>query len=96
MSVYFVANIRIHDQEEYDKYLASVDDVFAKFNGKYLALDEHPSVLEGVWDYTRVVLIEFPSEKELLAWYKSEDYQKILKHRLGGAHCDAVLVHGKA
>jgi uncharacterized protein (DUF1330 family) len=96
MNAYFVANIRIHDRQEYDKYLASVDDVFAKFNGKYLAVDDHPSVLEGGWNYTKAVLIRFPSEKDLLAWYESDEYQQILKHRLGGAHCDAILVHGKA
>jgi uncharacterized protein (DUF1330 family) len=95
MSAYFVANIRIHDQQEYDKYLASVDEVFAKFNGKYLALDEHPCVLEGSWDYTKIILIEFPSEKELRAWYESEDYQAILKYRLQGAQCDSLLVKGK-
>lgn len=96
MSAYFIANIRIHDQAEYDKYLDSVDDVFAKFNGKYLALDEHPSILEGSWNYTKVVLIEFPSEIELRTWYESEEYQEILKHRLGGAHCDSLLVKGHA
>ncbi len=94
MSAYFIANIRIHDQEEYDKYLKSVDDVFAKFNGKYLAMDEHPSILEGTWNYTKTVLIRFPSEEDLLAWYESDEYQQILKHRLQGAHCDAILVHG--
>lgn len=94
MSAYFIANILIHDQEEYDKYLKSVDDVFAKFNGKYLAMDEHPSILEGTWNYTKTVLIRFPSEEDLLAWYESDEYQQILKHRLQGAHCDAILVHG--
>ncbi len=94
MSAYFVANIRIHDRQEYDKYLASVDEVFAKFNGKYLAVDEHPSILEGAWDYTKVVLIAFPSENELRAWYESEEYQTILKYRLRGAHCDSLLVKG--
>jgi uncharacterized protein (DUF1330 family) len=96
MSAYFVANIRIHDQQEYDKYLASVDDVFSRFNGKYLAVDEHPSVLEGEWSYTKAVLIQFPSEKDLLAWYESDEYQQILKYRLGGAQCDAILIHGHA
>ncbi len=96
MSTYFIANIRIHDRQEYDKYLSSVDEVFAKFNGKYLAVDEQPSVLEGAWNYTKAVLIEFPSEKDLRAWYESEEYQQILKYRLQGAQCDAILVHGHA
>ena len=94
MSVYFVANIRIHNQEEYEKYLSSVDEVFARFSGKYLAVDEHPYVLEGAWDYSKAVLIQFPSEKDLLAWYESDEYQQILKHRLDGAQCDTILVHG--
>jgi uncharacterized protein (DUF1330 family) len=96
MSVYFAANIRIHNQKEYDIYLASVDDVFFKFNGKYLAVDDQPSVLEGEWSYTKAVLIQFPSEEDLLAWYESDEYQKILKHRLQGAQCDAILIHGHA
>jgi uncharacterized protein (DUF1330 family) len=96
MSAYFIANIRIHDQQEYDKYLASVDEVFSRFNGRYLAVDEHPSILEGEWSCTKVVLIQFPSEKDLLAWYGSDAYKQILKHRLQGAHCDAILVHGQA
>ena len=95
ISAYFIANISIHDQAEYDKYLYSVDEVFAKFNGKYLAIDEHPTVLEGAWNYTKVVLIEFPSEKELRNWYESEEYQKILKYRLSGALCDSLLVKGR-
>jgi uncharacterized protein (DUF1330 family) len=95
MTVYFVANIRIHDQEEYSRYLQSADEVFAKYKGRYLAVDENPSVLEGVWNYTKLVLIEFPSEKDLRAWYGSGEYQKILKYRLAGADCDSLLVRGK-
>lgn len=33
MSVYFIANIRIHDEDEYHQYLESVDEVFSKYNG---------------------------------------------------------------
>ena len=95
MSVYFVANIRIHDEQEYNKYLESVDEVFSKFSGTYLAVDEKPSVLEGAWNYTKVVLIRFPSQEDLHAWYDSDEYQNILRHRLTGAQCDTLLVHGR-
>ena len=94
MSAYFAANIRIHDPQTYEQYLAAVDGVFEKYRGKYLAVDGAPSVLEGDWDYTRFVLIEFPSEKDLRDWYESDDYQDILKFRLKGAQCDSLLVRG--
>lgn len=95
MSCYFVANIRMRNREEYDKYLASCDEVFAAFKGRYLAVDESPRLLEGSYPYTKTVLIEFPSQQDLEDWYFSPAYQEIAKHRLAGADCDTIMVRGK-
>lgn len=43
MSVYFIAQIAIRDQEEYGKYLTACDRVFEQFNGEYLAVDQAPT-----------------------------------------------------
>ncbi len=96
MSCYFIANIDIHDDGEYQKYLKDVDAVFSKFNGKYLAVDEKPTVLEGKWMYGRVILIQFPNEIEFKRWYESPEYKAILQHRLKAAKCDTLLVKGLA
>ncbi|MGE5579389.1 MAG: DUF1330 domain-containing protein [Bacillota bacterium] len=92
MSCYFIANITIHDKDEYKKYVDKVDAVFAKFNGEYLAFDDNPVVLEGKWPYKRAVVIRFPSEEECRRWYDSPEYQEILKHRLKAADCTTILV----
>ena len=94
MSCYFVAQIHINDIEEYEKYLNGVNEVFSKFNGKYLATDENPEVLEGNWLYSRIIIIQFQNEKELKCWYESPEYHEILKHRLKSAKCDTLLVKG--
>ena len=94
MSYYFVANIKINDENEYEKYIEKVEEVFSKFEGKYLAVDDSPKLLEGKWKYTRSVLIEFPSEEEFKKWYYSDDYKNILKHRLEGSDCDTILIKG--
>ena len=94
MSCYFVAQIRIHDEEEYQKYLVAVDGVFEKFHGKYLAVDQKPEVLEGSWSGGRLILIEFPSEEELKRWYDSPEYRTILQYRLKAAECNSLLVRG--
>lgn len=94
MTCYFVAQIRIDDEAEYQKYLESCDEVFARFRGKYLAVDAAPLVLEGTWPYSRTVIIQFASEADLLDWYTSADYRHILKHRLAAGRSDALLVHG--
>jgi uncharacterized protein (DUF1330 family) len=95
MSYYFVANIKIDDPDEYKKYVNEADQVFSQYNGKYLALDDYPQLLEGEWDYTRSVIIEFNNKVDFEIWYNSEDYQRILKHRLKAAKCDTILIKGK-
>jgi uncharacterized protein (DUF1330 family) len=94
MTQYFVAQIKINDETGYEKYLEHFDEIFSKYNGEYLAIDESPSLLEGKWNYTKLVLIKFPSKEEFEAWYYSDEYQKILKHRLKAATCDTILLEG--
>jgi uncharacterized protein (DUF1330 family) len=95
MSVYFLAQIKILDNKEYSKYLDECNVIFSKYNGKYLAVDQAPKLLEGSWNYSRIVIIEFPETKDFDLWYNSYEYQNILKYRLSGAICDSILIHGK-
>jgi uncharacterized protein (DUF1330 family) len=94
MKHYFVAQIKINDLDEYAKYLENFDEIFSKYNGKYLAIDESPSLLEGYWDYTKSLLVEFNNKADFEAWYYSDDYQNILKYRLNAAKCDTILLEG--
>jgi uncharacterized protein (DUF1330 family) len=94
MKHYFAAQIKINDQVEYDMYLEHFDEIFSRYKGQYLAIDENPTLLEGSWNYTKSVLVEFNSKKDFEDWYFSDDYQKILKHRLNSAKCDTILLEG--
>tara|TARA_B110000238_G_C15881121_1_gene333524 strand:- start:133 stop:423 length:291 start_codon:yes stop_codon:yes gene_type:complete len=94
MSVYIIARFNIHDRSEYDKYSAGFLEVFEKFDGKMLSVDEDPMVLAGAWDDTRSVIIEFPSKESALAWLTSDDYQAIARHRNAGSTANSVLVEG--
>ena len=93
MSVYFMANIRIYDPEEYQLYLDRAGEIFDRYKGSYLAVDNQTQVLEGDWNYTRAVLIRFDCKEDFEAWYRSDDYQEILKFRLAAANCDSILIH---
>lgn len=95
MSYYFLASISIRDEEEYQHYLDKADEVFSRYNGEYLAIDEHPVVLEGEWESERAVLIRFATKADFEAWYRSGDYQAILKHRLSASECNTLLIKGK-
>ena len=91
---YFVAQIRIHNQDEYQKYLDKFDYIFSRYKGEILAVDGSPVLLEGKWSYTKSVIIKFNSKQEFDDWYYSIDYQKILKHRLNASDCDTILIEG--
>ncbi len=94
MSVYIIARFKIHDRSEYDRYSAGFSEVFKKFDGKMLSVDEDPTVLAGDWDDTRSVIIEFPSKESAIAWMTSADYQAIAKHRDAGSTANSILVKG--
>ena len=81
VSHYLVAQIEIADREQYSDYEAGFVEVFLKYKGKMLAVDEQPDLLEGSWPFTRTVLIEFPSSEAALDWYRSDEYQDLAKHR---------------
>jgi uncharacterized protein (DUF1330 family) len=91
---YFVAQIKINNPHEYEKYLDKFDDIFSKYKGEYLAIDESPTVLEGSWDYTKSVLVKFDSKQDFEDWYFSDEYQMILKYRLNSSKCDTILLEG--
>jgi uncharacterized protein (DUF1330 family) len=91
---YFVAQIKINNPDEYEKYLERFDDIFSQYKGEYLAIDESPTLLEGDWNYTKSVLIKFNSQQDFEDWYYSDDYQLILKHRLKASKCDTILIEG--
>ncbi len=96
MSVYFLANIKINKQEEYQRYLDKADAVFSNYKGKYLAVDKNPEVLEGEWNGSRAVLIYFESREDFNSWYRSEEYQEILQYRLSGSESNSILIEGNS
>jgi uncharacterized protein (DUF1330 family) len=94
MSYYFIVRININDSTEYQKYLDRAGEIFKRYKGEYLVVDDEPLVLEGNWVQERTVLIRFNSRKDFWDWYYSDDYQEILKYRLNAAECNAILAKG--
>ena len=82
------------DAIEYQKYIDKSGDIFKKYNGEYLSVDNKPEILEGKWEYSRAVLIKFRSKIDFENWYNSDEYQEILAHRLNVADCDTILAKG--
>jgi uncharacterized protein (DUF1330 family) len=77
MSCYVVGQLKISDVETYRQYMAGFLKMFKGFDGKVLAVDDAPTVVEGDWDFTRLAIIEFASKAEAERWYGSDAYQQI-------------------
>lgn len=94
MSFYLVGQIDIVDREGYSAYEAGFGEIFSRYQGSVLAVDEQPKLLEGSWPYTRTVLIQFPSEEDAMAWYQSDEYQALAKHRFNSSSANIVGLKG--
>lgn len=95
MSTYFIAQISIHGREEYKIYEDGFDEVFARYRGRVIVADDHPTVLEGTFRYSRIVVIEFPGESEARRWYESAEYQTLARHRFRASAADTILASAR-
>ncbi len=94
MPAYYLAQMTIKDAELYQLAQSRFPAVFGKYRGRVLAADSNFEVLEGHFDGSRVVIIEFPSEEDLKAWYFSPEYQETVAIRKRAADANIVIAHG--
>ena len=94
MSVYVIAQIEIEDRERYGVYEAGFLEIFQRHEGRLLAVDENQQAIEGECPWTRTVLLEFPSEEAMRAWYDSCEYQELVEHRWRASKPQITLVRG--
>ena len=94
MPVYAIAQLTITDRAAYRRYQDRFMDVFKRFQGRLLAADESPKVVEGAWDREKVVLLSFPDEAAFWEWAESAEYQEIVKDRWAGASAVVLSVKG--
>ncbi|MEM9777901.1 MAG: DUF1330 domain-containing protein [Chloroflexota bacterium] len=92
MTVYIISQITIHDRATYDQYEAGFMEIFEKYDGTMLSMDENARCLEGEWTATRSVLISFPSAGAFKAWAGSEEYRALTKLRHAASTANIIMV----
>ena len=94
MAGYVVAQINMTNKEGFKVYAEQVPETIKKFGGKYIVRAGEYTSMEGKWDYTRNVIIEFPTYEKALEWYNSEEYQPIKQIRLVNANTNGIIIQG--
>ena len=95
MTAYVIAELNIHDASWTEEYGSVVHPLVEAHGGRYLTAPQPPVHLEG--DSTPpsvIVLIEFPDQNAINAFYNSAEYQPQLKARLAGATGDLWVIEG--
>jgi len=94
MTAYVLAQMSIHDRPVYDAYASRFFPTLAPYDGRLLAADERPEVIEGSWPLEKVVLIAFPDAERAKAWMASDAYRAISRDREAATTETVLLVAG--
>ena len=94
MPAYVIVETDITDPERYEQYKAASPAAIAAGGGRFLVRGGELALLEGDWQPTRLVVLEFEDLAAAKRWYESEVYQEAKKLRDGAAHLRMVAVQG--
>ncbi len=94
MPAYFIVDVDVHDRAGMREYLERDPGTLTKYGGRYIVRGGQFEVVEGNWQPTRVVMLEFPSMEQAKRWYDCEEYQEMKAARSKAARTNIVLVEG--
>jgi len=94
MPAYVIVETDVTDPERYERYKAASGDAVAAAGGRFVVRGGELAVLEGDWQPSRLVVLEFEDLAAAKRWYHSQAYQEARKLREGAAHLRAVAVQG--
>ena len=81
MAAYLIGHISVKDEELWRQYVAGVTDSLADFECKIMFRGKLVSILAGLHEHTRVVVIEFADHITLDNWFQSVKYQSLIPLR---------------
>jgi uncharacterized protein (DUF1330 family) len=94
MAAYVIVETDVTDPEQYEQYKAASPAAIVAGGGRFLVRGGELVVLEGDWQPSRLVLLEFDELEAARRWYESQAYQEAKKLREGAARFRAIAVQG--
>ena len=78
---YWISTAKIINQDLFDEYVNKVGPWLKEVGGKVFAKDTEPKGKERTEDANLAVICEFPSMKDAVDAYESEEYRELSKLR---------------
>ena len=96
MTAYLVLDFSIDDVPGFLPYVDAIPAFIDKHGGRYIVRGVEPAVIEGDWTPDRMVILEFPSRENAMAFLGDPDAQKLFAVRHRTTNSKLVLVEGCA
>lgn len=93
---YLIASLEVADETAYEPYRLKVPQLIERHGGLYLVRGGAFEAIEGSTDFSRLVVVEFPSVEAARAFYDDPDYQRIIRHRTDNARGTLLIAEGLA
>lgn len=90
---YLIANFTINDPETFQEYINAGGSLAPKFNGKVIAYDVTPSIVEGKAQ-SIMAIMEFATFADVERFYNSPEYTEARKFRIASTEGSVVLLRG--
>lgn len=94
MPAYLVVEINVHDAETYERYKQMAPASIALHGGRYLVRGGRTQTLEGTWQPSRFVILEFPTVQHAQTWWDCPEYAPAKVLRQASASTQMLLVEG--
>lgn len=94
MPAYVIVETDIHDPEQYERYKAASPAAVAAGGGRFVVRGGELAVLEGDWQPSRLVVLEFEDLDAAKRFYDSPAYREARALREGAAKLNMVAVQG--
>jgi uncharacterized protein (DUF1330 family) len=96
MSVYFIVEIKTKNENKgaYAEYIKEVRPLVEKYEGRYLSRGGKITPVFGDWNPERIIIIEFPSARNVEEWLSSPEYKEIAVLRESSTITKAIIVEG--
>jgi uncharacterized protein (DUF1330 family) len=94
MPAYVVVDIAVEDLEPYERYKQLAPSSIAGYGGRYIVRGGPTTQLEGTWQPSRLVVLEFPNAERALAWWNSPEYAPAKAIRQSCSKTEMLLIDG--
>ncbi len=94
MAAYVIFEVVVKNPEQYAQNRDLIQPTLEPYGGRFLVRGGHVECLEGTWNPSRLIVVEFPNLEGAKQWWASDLYRPAKKVRQETTDTNMILVAG--